>query len=79
MFNNQENSFLQAIQKMLSSTNNDDRIKAEQDIHLWAKESYLQIKQNRWLELYCSEDLYKNCRWHGLNFNLVQWGSNHKS
>ena len=45
MFNNQENSFLQAIQKMLSSTNNDDRIKAEQDIHLWAKESYLQILQ----------------------------------
>ena len=45
MFNNQENSFLQAIQKMLSSTNNEARKKAEQDIHLWAKESYLQILQ----------------------------------
>ena len=45
MFNNQENSFLQAIRKMLSSTDNESRIKAEQDIKLWAKESYLQILQ----------------------------------
>ena len=43
MFNNQENLFLQAIQKMLSSTDNDARTKAESDIKLWAKESYIQI------------------------------------
>ena len=45
MFNNQENLFLQAIQKMLSSSDNESRIKAEKDIYLWAKESYLQILQ----------------------------------
>ena len=45
MFSNQEKLFLQAIQKMLSSSDNESRIKAEQDIHLWAKESYLQILQ----------------------------------
>ena len=43
MFNNQENLFLQAIQKMLSSTDNEARAKAESDITLWAKESYAQI------------------------------------
>ena len=43
MFNNQENLFLQAIQKMLSSTGNDARLKAESDIKMWAKESYIQI------------------------------------
>ena len=45
MFNNQENSFLQTIQKMLSSTDNESRNKAQEDIQLWAKESYLQILQ----------------------------------
>ena len=43
MFNSQETLFLQAIQKMLSSTDNTSREKAEQDIVLWAKESYSQI------------------------------------
>lgn len=43
MFNNQENLFLQAIQKMLSSTDNVARTKAESDIILWAKDSYVQI------------------------------------
>jgi hypothetical protein len=43
MFNSQENLFLQAIQKMLSSTGNEERIKAEADIKLWSKESYVQI------------------------------------
>ena len=46
MFNNQENLFLQAIQKMLSSTDNDARTKAESDIKLWAKESYIQILES---------------------------------
>lgn len=45
MFNNQENLFLQAIHKMLSSSDNKARIKAEQDIQIWAKESYLQMLQ----------------------------------
>ena len=43
MFTNQENLFLQAIQKMLSSTGNEARMKAESDIKIWAKESYLEI------------------------------------
>ena len=43
MFNSQETLFLQAIQKMLSSTDNESRQKAEQDINNWAKESYQQI------------------------------------
>ena len=43
MFNNQENLFLQTIQKMLNSSDNQARNKAEEDIKLWAKESYQQI------------------------------------
>ena len=43
MFNNQETLFLQAIQKMLSSTDTLSRQKAEQDINLWAKDSFFQI------------------------------------
>ena len=43
MFNSQETLFLEAIQKMLSSTEGSSRQKVEQDINLWAKESYLQI------------------------------------
>ena len=42
-FNNQENLFLQTIQKMLSSADNKARMKAEKDIKLWSKESYVQI------------------------------------
>ena len=45
MFNNQETLFLQTIQKMLSSTDNISRQKAEEDINIWAKESYLQIME----------------------------------
>ena len=43
MFNNQETIFLQTIQKMLSSTDNISRQKAESDINLWANDSYLPI------------------------------------
>ena len=43
MFNTQETIFLQTIQKMLSSTDNLSRQKAESDINLWANDSYLPI------------------------------------
>ena len=43
MFNSQETMFLQAIQKMLSSTDNISRQKVEEDINNWAKESYNQM------------------------------------
>jgi hypothetical protein len=43
MFSSQENLFLQAIQKMLSSSGNEERQKAESDIKIWSKESYTQI------------------------------------
>ena len=43
MFTCQENLFLQAIQKMISSIGNEERHKAESDIKIWSKESYIQI------------------------------------
>lgn len=43
MFNAQETIFLQTIQKMLSSTDNLSRQKAESDIKSWAKDSYIPI------------------------------------
>ena len=55
MFNNQENLFLQAIQKMLSSTGNEARMKAEEDIKLWAKESYVQILESCTKFIYCEQ------------------------
>ena len=45
MFNSQETLFIEAIQKMLSSTDNTSRQKVEQDITIWAKESYQQIME----------------------------------
>ena len=61
MFNSQETLFLQAIQKMLSSTDNDSRQKAEQDINNWAKESYQQILETCNKFIIC-EDLELNTR-----------------
>ena len=55
MFTNQENLFLQAIQKMLSSTGNETRIKAESDIKLWAKESYVQILEACTKFIFCEQ------------------------
>ena len=43
MFNAQETMFLETIQKMLSSTDNISRQKAETDINLWANDSYFPI------------------------------------
>jgi len=61
MFNNQENLFLQAIQKMLSSTDNEARLKAESDIKIWAKESYVQILE-ACIEFTICEELETNTR-----------------
>lgn len=57
MFTNQENLFLETIKKML---NTGDK-KAEQDIKLWAKESYQQILEscNKFISL---EQLDPNIR-----------------
>ena len=55
MFNSQETLFLQAIQNMLSSSDNTSRQKAEQDIILWAKESYSQILETCNKFLICEE------------------------
>ena len=43
MFNDKETIFLQTIQKMLYSTDRNSRQKAETDINIWAKDSYIQI------------------------------------
>ena len=55
MFNTQETLFLQAIQNMLSSTDSTSRQKAEQDINLWAKESYQQILETCNKFIICEE------------------------
>ena len=55
MFNSQETLFLQAIQNMLSSPDNNSRQKSEQDIILWAKESYSQILDTCNKFLICEE------------------------
>ena len=43
MFNDQERKFLQTIQEMLYSTDRKYRQKAETDINIWAKDSYIKI------------------------------------
>ena len=43
MFNDQERKFLQTIQEMLYSTDRKYRQKAETDINIWAKDSYIEI------------------------------------
>ena len=55
MFNSQETLFLQAIQKILSSTDNISRQKAEEDINIWAKESYPQIMETCNKFIICEE------------------------
>ena len=55
MFNSQETLFLQAIQKILSSTDNVSRQKAEEDINIWAKESYRQIMETCNKFIICEE------------------------
>ena len=55
MLNNQETLFLQSIQNMLNSTDNSLRQKAEQDINIWAKESYPQILETCNKFIICEE------------------------